>query len=94
MTTPPKKNKIMKSMSVTKYADDIKNPKNAEYVAEVAFNKGKDAKKVTQEEFDKRYKAKANSTKSMEKVVVENKPDSAFKMVKDPKTGKITQEKK
>ena len=37
------------------YADDIKNPANAEFVVEVAFNEDVDPQDVTQEMFDARY---------------------------------------
>ena len=38
-----------------KKADSIKNPDNAEFVNEVAFNKGIKPSEVTQEQFNKRY---------------------------------------
>jgi hypothetical protein len=41
-----------------KWEDDIYNPKNKEYVKEVAFNKNKSAHRVTQKEFNKRYDIK------------------------------------
>jgi len=45
--------------------NDIKNKENAEFVNEVAFNKGIKPKKVTQEMFNERY--------------VENSPQYKFK---------------
>ena len=45
---------------VVRWADNIKNPENKEYVAEVAFNKKKIGK-VTQEEFNQRYGVKKDS---------------------------------
>jgi hypothetical protein len=45
---------------VVRWADNIKNPENEEFVAEVAFNKKKIGK-VTQEEFNKRYGVKKDS---------------------------------
>jgi hypothetical protein len=41
-----------------KWEDDIYNPKNKEYVLEVAFNKRKSPNRVTQKEFNKRYDIK------------------------------------
>lgn len=41
-----------------KYKNSIKNPANAEYVSEVAFNEGVSKDKVTQEQFNKRYLSK------------------------------------
>lgn len=38
-----------------KWADNIKNPENQEFVEEVAFNLHKSANKVTQAEFNQRY---------------------------------------
>ncbi len=35
--------------------DDIRNPNNAPYVAEVAFNLGISPSEVTQEQFNERY---------------------------------------
>lgn len=46
---------------VVRWADNIKNPENKEYVAEVAFNKKKIGK-VTQDEFNQRYGVKKDST--------------------------------
>jgi hypothetical protein len=40
---------------VVRWENDIKNPANKPYVAEVAFNERKKLSKVTQEEFNKRY---------------------------------------
>jgi len=37
------------------YADNINNPENAEFVAEVAFNEGIAPEDVTQEMFNARY---------------------------------------
>lgn len=37
------------------YADNINNPENAEFVAEVAFNEGISSEDVTQEMFNSRY---------------------------------------
>lgn len=37
------------------YADNINNPENAEFVAEVAFNEGIAPEDVTQEMFNSRY---------------------------------------
>ena len=58
----PKKVKVRvtKSDKVTpvKFEDNITNPKNKEYVAEVAFSLDKTPKEVTQAEFSKRYKTK------------------------------------
>jgi hypothetical protein len=45
---------------VVRWADNIKNPENKEFVAEVAFNKKKIGK-VTQEEFNQRYGVKKDS---------------------------------
>ncbi len=45
---------------VVRWADNIKNPENKEFVREVAFNKKKIGK-VTQEEFNKRYGVKKDS---------------------------------
>lgn len=45
---------------VVRWADNIKNPENKEYVAEVAFNKKKIGK-VTQDEFNQRYGVKKDS---------------------------------
>jgi uncharacterized lipoprotein YmbA len=39
-----------------KWADNIKNPDNQEFVEEVAFNLGIPTNKVTQEQFNIRYK--------------------------------------
>lgn len=56
----PKK-KTNQSPSVA-WSDDIRNPENAEYVSEIAFNKGlkeywkNPQKKVTQQEFNERYR--------------------------------------
>lgn len=48
-----------KGPSSVKWEDDIKNPENKPYVAEVAFNEGiKNPKRVTQEQFNKRYGVK------------------------------------
>lgn len=47
---------------VVRWADNIKNPENKEYVAEVAFNKNKRNKRVTQDEFNERYGVKKDST--------------------------------
>lgn len=52
----------MRPTKVVKWADDIRNPENKEFVDEVAFNKGTDSKKVTQSEFNQRYGVKADST--------------------------------
>ena len=52
----------MRPTKVVKWADDIRNPENKEFVDEVAFNKGTDSKKVTQAEFNQRYGVKADST--------------------------------
>lgn len=38
-----------------RWADNIKNPENQEFVEEVAFNMHITADKVTQEQFNKRY---------------------------------------
>lgn len=38
-----------------RWADNIKNPENEEFVEEVAFNMNITADKVTQEQFNKRY---------------------------------------
>jgi len=38
-----------------KWADNIKNPENLEFVEECAFNLGIPADKVTQSQFNKRY---------------------------------------
>ena len=38
-----------------KWADNIKNPENEEFVEEVAFNLGIHADQVTQQQFNKRY---------------------------------------
>jgi hypothetical protein len=46
----------LKGKSKTAWSDDIRNPENAEYVSEVAFNKGVSEKRVTQKQFNKRYK--------------------------------------
>lgn len=46
----------LKDAGEEKWYDSVKNPENAEYVDEVAFNLNKPAKKVTQKEFNKRYK--------------------------------------
>ena len=40
-----------------KWADDIRNPDNEEFVEETRFNK-KNNSKVTQKEFNQRYKIK------------------------------------
>lgn len=49
---------------VVKWANNVRNPENEEFVVEVAFNKKKggdrnvtkrDIRKVTQDEFNKRY---------------------------------------
>lgn len=45
---------------VVRWADNIKNPENKEFVDEVAFNKKKIGK-VTQEEFNQRYGVKKDS---------------------------------
>jgi len=45
-----------------KWEHSIKNPKNEEYVNEVAFNLGKKIKNVTQDEFNQRYSIKKDST--------------------------------
>jgi hypothetical protein len=45
---------------VVRWADNIKNPENKEFVAEVAFNKKKIGK-VTQDEFNQRYGVKKDS---------------------------------
>jgi hypothetical protein len=45
---------------VVRWADNIKNPENKEFVREVAFNKKKIGK-VTQEEFNQRYGVKKDS---------------------------------
>jgi hypothetical protein len=46
----------LKNKSKTAWSDDIRNSENAEYVSEVAFNKGVNEKRVTQKQFNKRYK--------------------------------------
>ncbi len=46
----------LKGKSKTAWSDNIRNPENAEYVSEVAFNKGVSEKRVTQKQFNKRYK--------------------------------------
>jgi hypothetical protein len=46
---------------VVRWADNIKNPENEEFVTEVAFNKGKSNKRVTQDEFNQRYGVKKDS---------------------------------
>jgi hypothetical protein len=53
---------------VVRWADNVRNPENEEFVVEVAFNKNKggnvtnkDLKKVTQDEFNKRYSIKKDS---------------------------------
>lgn len=38
-----------------RWADNIKNPENEEFVEEVAFNKGISSSAVTQEQFNERY---------------------------------------
>jgi hypothetical protein len=45
---------------VVRWADNIKNPENKEFVREVAFNKKKIGK-VTQDEFNQRYGVKKDS---------------------------------
>ena len=56
---------------VVKWENSVMNPANKEFVGEVAFNKKKrgdrnitkrDLKKVTQEEFNKRYGVEKDST--------------------------------
>ena len=59
----PRKNKIRPDIPlaptpIVKWEDDIYNPKNKEYVNEVAFNKNKTPNRVTQKEFNKRYDIK------------------------------------
>lgn len=39
----------------TKWANNIHNPENQEFVEEVAFNLSKPVSQVTQEEFNQRY---------------------------------------
>jgi hypothetical protein len=53
---------------VVRWADNVRNPENEEFVVEVAFNKKKggnvtkmDLKKVTQDEFNQRYGVKKDS---------------------------------
>jgi hypothetical protein len=53
---------------VVRWADNVRNPENEEFVVEVAFNKNKggnvtkrDLKKVTQDEFNQRYGVKKDS---------------------------------
>lgn len=41
--------------SCTTWKNSIKNEENAEFVNEIAFNKGKPFADVTQREFNKRY---------------------------------------
>ena len=56
------------STKVVRWKDSIKNPENREFVGEVAFNKGtKNLKKVSQEEFNKRYGVVPDSTVSSKK---------------------------
>ena len=38
-----------------KWENNIHNPENGEFVAEVAFNEGCTAEQVTQQQFDERY---------------------------------------
>ena len=38
-----------------KWENNINNPENGEFVAEVAFNEGCTAEQVTQQQFDARY---------------------------------------
>lgn len=38
-----------------KWENNINNPENGEFVAEVAFNEGCTAEQVTQQQFDERY---------------------------------------
>lgn len=52
----------MASSPKVSWDDDVKNPENREFVVETAFNKygcnpctDKDLKKVTQQDFNKRY---------------------------------------
>jgi len=53
---------------VVRWKDDVKNPENKEFVGEVAFNKGtKNLKKVSQEEFNKRYGVTPDSTVTYKK---------------------------
>ena len=47
-TTKPIKNQV-------DWEDDIYNPDNKEFVIETAFNLGKPVKKVTQQDFNRRY---------------------------------------
>jgi hypothetical protein len=44
-----------------RWINDIKNPRNEEYVVETAYNNDKEAKDVTQEEFNMRYGVKKDS---------------------------------
>jgi hypothetical protein len=46
---------LLASCSATKYTDSIYNPKNEEYVAEVAFNYNIPVSQVTQFQFNCRY---------------------------------------
>lgn len=46
---------------MVRWANNIKNPSNEEYVVETAYNLKKPTSKVTQGEFNKRYGIKADS---------------------------------
>lgn len=49
---------MRKNKTAPSWENSIKNPANREYVDEIAFNKDKKARKVTQEEFNQRYGVK------------------------------------
>jgi len=47
---------IICTATTTQWVDSIHNPENAEFVAEIAFNKDITVYEVTQEMFNERYK--------------------------------------
>lgn len=46
---------------LVRWANDVRNPANEEYVVETGYNLDKPVTKVTQGEFNKRYGIKADS---------------------------------
>jgi len=44
-----------KALTTVKWEDSIKNPENADFIDEVAFNEGLTSSAVTQQMFDARY---------------------------------------
>jgi hypothetical protein len=57
MLQPKRPDTPLAPTPIVKWVDNIRNPDNKEFVDEVKFNK-KDNSKVTQQEFNQRYKIK------------------------------------